>query len=134
MVMDNPIDEARRYMDNARQILSEKAGKQGDLYTDPKYIKMAGHTAWVGVLIALDNALLITDNLKKGQRADINDYLSAASKINRSLNNQIINAYDLLHKALGYDGVRNYGVVQKGLKSGEFIIDWCEKKIPKLKN
>ncbi len=134
MVLDNPIDEARRYMDNARQILSEKAGKQGDLYTDPKYIKMAGHTAWVGVLIALDAALHVREKSKKNQRADIKDYFDAASKIDKSLNNRIIVAYDSLHKALGYDGNLSYPIVQDSLKRGDYIIDWCEKKIPKLKN
>lgn len=30
----HPIEDARRYMENARTILSEKAGKDGNLYTD----------------------------------------------------------------------------------------------------
>jgi hypothetical protein len=134
MVKDNPIGEARRYMGNARQLLSEKAGKQGDLYSDPKYIKMAGNTAWGGVLIALDAALFVRENLRKNQRLDIKDYRDAAAKIDKNLNKRIIVAYDLLHKTLGYDGNLNFNVVQESLKSGEFIINWCEKKIPKLKS
>jgi hypothetical protein len=134
MVKDNHIGEARRYMGNARQLLSEKAGKQGDLYSDPKYIKMAGNTAWGGVLIALDAALFVRENLRKNQRLDIKDYRDAAAKIDKNLNKRIIVAYDLLHKTLGYDGNLNFNVVQESLKSGEFIINWCEKKIPKLKS
>lgn len=38
MVEDNPIDEARRYMDNAREILSKKP-ENGAKYSDPKYFK-----------------------------------------------------------------------------------------------
>jgi hypothetical protein len=48
------IDEARRYLSNAKQILSEKAVKEDGLYKDRKYVKMAGHTAYIGVLEALD--------------------------------------------------------------------------------
>jgi len=97
MVKDNPIDEARRYMENARQLLSEKAGKQGDLYSDPKYVKMAGNTAWGGVLIALDAALFVRENLRKNQRLDIKDYKDAAAKIDKNINKRIIVAYDSLH-------------------------------------
>jgi len=36
MEIQNPILEAKRYLDNAKQILSEKAGKDGDYYSDSK--------------------------------------------------------------------------------------------------
>ena len=61
MKATNEILEAERYIQNARQILSEKAGKDGEYYTDRKYVKLAGHAAWCGVLIAIDAAL----NVKK---------------------------------------------------------------------
>ena len=48
------ILEAKRYLDNAKEILSEKVGKAGNYYSDSKYVKMAGDTAWRGVLIAFD--------------------------------------------------------------------------------
>ncbi|GHT53224.1 hypothetical protein FACS189451_04920 [Bacteroidia bacterium] len=47
---NDPIKEAERYLDNARTILSEKAGKNGNYYSDSKYVKLAGHAAWCGVL------------------------------------------------------------------------------------
>ena len=50
--MDTPIEEAKRYLDNAREILSEKAKKEEGYYQDIKYVKMAGHTAYAGVLKA----------------------------------------------------------------------------------
>jgi len=43
--LKHPIREAERYLQNARQILSEKAEKDGDYYNDIKYVKMAGNTA-----------------------------------------------------------------------------------------
>jgi hypothetical protein len=53
-----------------RQILSEKAGKDGDYYSDRKYVKIASHTAWCGVLVALDAALGMKEELKRGQRLE----------------------------------------------------------------
>ena len=50
----NQIQEAERYIQNARQLLSEKAGKDGEHYTDRKYVKLAGHAAWCGILVAFN--------------------------------------------------------------------------------
>lgn len=133
MVKVNPIDEARRYMENAREILSEKAGKKGVKYSDPKYVKMAANTAWDGVLIALDAALHVSDNHKPNQMVDIKDIFTASSTIDIGLAQDIKEAYDLLHKTLGYDGVLNYLVVQESLKCGEILINWCEARVPKKK-
>ena len=62
----NSISEARRYIENAKIILSEKAKKEDGRYQDKKYIKMAGHTAYTGVLVALDT--LLSDKKKKNQK------------------------------------------------------------------
>jgi len=34
--------------------LSEKAGKEDGYYQDTKYVKLAGHAAYAGILVALD--------------------------------------------------------------------------------
>jgi hypothetical protein len=125
---ENPIREAERYLQNARQILSEKAGKEGDYYADKKYIKLAGHAAWSGVLVALDGALKVRENLKKGQRADIKDYQEAVGKVDRKALRALMNSYETLHIVLGYDGNLNYDVVQAGLKEAQNIINWAEKR------
>lgn len=52
------ILEARRHIENAKDILSEKARKENGYYQDRKYVKMAGHTAYLGVLVALDAILV----------------------------------------------------------------------------
>jgi hypothetical protein len=54
MKPSTPISEAKRYLANAKELLKEKAIKDGDYYTDSKYVSMAGDTAWKGVLIALE--------------------------------------------------------------------------------
>ena len=125
--LSNPIKEAERYLANARQILSEKAGKDGDYYEDTKYVKMAGHTAWSGVLVALDGVLNVTDNLKDGQRPEFKDYQAAIAKRDKKMPRVLLNAYDLLHKSLGYDGVTRYKVVQDSLEQGRNIISWASK-------
>jgi len=126
--LKNPIYEAERYLQNAREILSEKAGKDGDYYSDRKYVKMAGHTAWCGVLLALDAVLGIKKGLKRNQRPDFNDYQEAVSKIDNKMNRPLLNSYETLHKTLGYDGNLNYTVVQAALKEAQLIIDWASKR------
>jgi len=125
--LKHPIHEAERYLQNARQILSEKAGKEGDYYSDKKYVKMAGHTAWCGVLMALDAALDIRKGLKPKQRVDFKDYQEAVSKIDNKMNRPLLNSYETLHIVLGYDGNLNYTIVQSGLKEAQYIIDWASK-------
>jgi hypothetical protein len=55
--MEDNLQEARRYLNNAKEILREKARKEGDHYQDKKYVRLAGHAAYSGVLIALDGLL-----------------------------------------------------------------------------
>jgi len=126
-MLSNPIEEAERYMQNARKVLSEKAEKQGNFYQDKKYVKAAGNYAWNGVLVALEAVTEVRKNLKKGQRLDFKDYQNAVLKKDRKMNIPLLAAYDSLHKALGYDGNNNYVIVQESLKQGQSIIDWAAK-------
>ena len=50
-----PIKEARRYVDNAREILDErgKLDEEGLQYEDEKYVRAAGNYLWLGILMAL---------------------------------------------------------------------------------
>jgi hypothetical protein len=127
MEQKHPIREAERYLQNARQILSEKAEKDGDYYNDSKYVKMAGNTAWNGVLVALDAVLGVRSGLKKQQRPEFKDYQTAIAKKDSKMTRPLLGAYESLHKALGYDGNPNYRIVQTSLDQAKFIIDWAEK-------
>ena len=126
--LNHPIREAERYLENAKLILSEKAGKDGNYYSDRKYVKIAGHTAWCGVLIALDATLKVKEGLKKGQRPDIKDYQEAIGKADKKMSRILMNSYDTLHKILGYDGNLRYRIVQDGLEEAQEIIDWAGKR------
>ena len=130
-VQDNPIKEAERYLENSRQILSEKAGKDGDYYDDPKYVRMAGNNAWSGVLVALDGVLNVKANLKSRRRADFKDYMEAVTKRDRKMSKPLLYAYESLHKVLGYDGNLSYGTVQDGMKQAKRVIDWADREYRK---
>ena len=125
----HPIREAERYLDNAKQILSEKAGKEGNYYQDSKYVRMAGNTAWNGVLIALDGVLDVRKNLKSRQRPDIKDYQEAIAKKDSKMTKPFQEAYEILHLSLGYDGVTYRKVVQSGMDHAKMILAWAEKKL-----
>jgi hypothetical protein len=126
MEQKHPIREAERYLQNVRQILSEKAEKDGDYYSDRKYVKIAGHAAWCGVLVALDAALGMKKGLKRGQCLEFKDYQKAIGKVDRKMPRLLTNSYDTLHKALGYDGNLSYKIVQFGLEEAQNIIMWAE--------
>jgi hypothetical protein len=121
----NSIEEANRYIDNAKTILSEKAQKEGKYYQDKKYVKMAGHTAYVGVLVALD-ALL---NIKKKGRKSVDWYKEELAKIDKKILSAFTSAYDTLHLAMGYDGNPNVAVSKSGLEDAETIINWVQTKM-----
>ena len=127
MVQKNAYLEAKRYIDNARKILTSSAGKDGEYYSDPKYVKMACNTAYTGVLVALDNAYKIK---RKGtSRPDVDTYRKALGNENRKMLTHFNSAYNLLHLLGGYDGELNVAVSQEGLKIAETVVEWLKPKI-----
>ena len=120
--MPNTIQEAKRYLDNAKEILREKARKEDGYYQDKKYVKLAGHAAYTGVLVALD-ALF---DEKSRKRKDVDWYKERLAKIDRKMLNSFNGAYEILHLSMSYDGVLNAGVTVEGLKEAERIINWVE--------
>ena len=118
----NTIQEAKRYVENARELLREKAHKEDGYYQDTKYVKMAGHTAYAGVLVALDGLLG-----KKGKgRKDVDWYKQHLAKLDKRMLNSFISAYDILHLSMSYDGIPNASVATAGLQEAETIINWVE--------
>ena len=118
MANKNPVLEAKRYLDNARTILREKALKEDDLYIDRKYVKLAGHAAYTGVLVALDGFF----GIKTKKRKDVNWYKERLASVDKKVLNNFVSAYELLHLYMGYDGAREAGIAQLGLKRADEII------------
>ena len=121
----NPADEARRYVDNARTLLSEKAGidPETQSYLDKKYVRMAGNTLWNGMLLILNATFNINKN--KG-RLSIKDYRNIIGNRDKILLDLANAAYDTMHLAMGYDGNLRKSVSQDGLLLADEIIKRCE--------
>ena len=124
MTYENPVLEAKRYVENARTILREKAIKENHRYTDRKYVKLAGHAAYTGVLVALDGFFGVT--IKK--RKDVNWYKEQLASIDKKVLANFVDAYELLHLFMGYDGAQNAVVAQEGLQCANEIIQWVEQR------
>jgi hypothetical protein len=120
--IQDSVREAKRYLDNAKEILREKAGKEGNFYHDAKYVKMAGHTAYSGVLFALDRHF----GKKTKGRKDVDWYKQNLSKQDRKMLNSFVVVYELFHLVMAYDGVGHTDVIKVGFNEAERIIDWVE--------
>jgi hypothetical protein len=118
------IIEAKRYLSNAKEILREKGQKENGFYQDRKYVKMAGHTAYTGVLVALDGIL---GNKKKGRKS-VDWYKEELSSRDKKILSTFLAAYDILHLSMSYDGVLSANVSKEGLDLAEQIINWAEQK------
>lgn len=127
MERKDPIEEARRYVANAKDLLVN----HGDLdietqtYTDRKYVRMAGNTLWNGVLYILNKAFKIKK--QKGGRLSIDDYRAIVGQRDRKLLSWVNQGYDILHLSMGYDGIQNKDICNSGFRVANEIIDWCEK-------
>ena len=123
MEKKNPIEEARRYVANAEEVI-QKANYDAELksYTDSKYIKTAGNILWLGCLVALDAVLDVRNG--KG-RPSIEKYKEAASKRDRKLLHFINLGYDTTHLVMGYDGNKERKVCDAGFERAKDIIDRC---------
>ncbi|MBR4918660.1 MAG: DUF5618 family protein [Bacteroidales bacterium] len=128
MEIQDPIEEARRYVANAEEVI-KKAGYDPETksYTDSKYIKMAGDTLWKGCLIALD--ALFSINKRKG-RPDIGKYKEAAAKRDKKLLAFVVNGYNIMHLSMGYDGTKTGKVCDAGFETANAIIDHCAMLCP----
>lgn len=122
------INEAKRYIDNARVFLRDNARKENGVYRDTKYVKIAGHTAYSGVLIALDAVLP-----EKGSRKSEEWYQKELSAIDKRVLSSFLNVYHHLHIGMGYDGDPNAKMANIGLQDAERIIHWVENRLEKKK-
>lgn len=123
MELKDPIEEARRYVANAKKII-QKAEYDSELniYTDGKYVKIAGNTLWCGCLVALDAVL----DVRKGKgRPSVEKYKEEAAKRDRKLLATIVAGYDFMHLTMGYDGSKGKKTCDTGFELANDIIDRC---------
>lgn len=128
----NPIGEARRYVDNAKDTLRDSGRFNADTgrYEDPKYVKAAGHYLWSGILIALEAVFHVEEEKKKrkGQdnRVSVDDYTVVVAKRDRKLLGWIVDGYQIMHLSMGYDGIQDKNICLRGFQLATEIIDKCE--------
>ena len=124
-ITTNPVCEARRYVENAQDLLISKGrlDYETQLYQDRKYVRMAGNTLWNGILLILD-AVFHVKNAKR-RHPDINDYRNMVSKRDRKLLDLVNAAYETIHVSMGYDGELGKGVSAEGIRLANDIIDRC---------
>jgi len=122
------IENPYNYLENAREILKEKAKKNGEFYTYRKYVKLAGHVAWTGVLLALDH-LMDKYQFKIKGRKDVNDYRTFIASVNKKMLNYFNSAYEILHLLMGYDGNLYVPVSKNGLDLAQKLIDWVNTQV-----
>jgi Domain of unknown function (DUF5618) len=128
MKMNTSIVEAQRYISNAKDLLKNKANKEDGYYQDKKYVKLAGHAAYLGILVALDDLL----GEKKKGRKSVDWYKTELSKMDKKITNTFDVAYDTLHLSLGYDGNPSAKLAQIGLEEAEKIINWVDTRLTKV--
>ena len=125
MRKNNPIDEARRYVDNARETLDERGELDTEKfeYQDDKYVRAAGNYLWLGVLMALDAVFQVRKDRRT--RVDIKDYRDAIGKRDKKLLSWVNSGYDIMHLYMNYDGNPSKGLCDSGFAYANRIIDRC---------
>jgi hypothetical protein len=123
----NPIEEARRYVDNAKKALNDngKLNTETHRYDDPKYVRAAGNYLWLGVLMALDAVFHVRADRRT--RVNIDDYERAVSKRDKKLLGWVEDGYNIMHLYMNYDGVQSKNTCDDGFRLANDIIDRCEK-------
>lgn len=126
----DPIDEAQRYLENARAILRECGDYDPELdrYGDPKYVRAAGNYLWQGVLIALDAVFHVQND--RSQRVDIKDYKAAVARRDRKLLSWVVDGYQVMHLSMNYDGAQSKNVCDEGFRLAENIVNKCMTMMP----
>lgn len=127
------IKEARRYVDNANEIIKERGQLDDDgiEYQDEKYVRAAGNYLWLGVLMALDTVFHVRNDRRT--RVHIGDYFDAISKRDGKLLDWVDSAYGIIYCYMNYDGNPNKKLCDSGFEYANRIIDRCETMVPSPK-
>ncbi|GBU23627.1 hypothetical protein R83H12_00243 [Fibrobacteria bacterium R8-3-H12] len=121
--------EAMRYIANAKGYL-QKAGMDGNLYKDEKYVRSASGTAYSGVLVALEALAKIKGipNPKKGRRSV--DFYRDILSYNEKFQKYFDVVYKNLHLSGYYDGTLSSGTIKDGFKYAKELINLVKPEAP----
>ena len=73
-------------------------------------------------------------DIKKKGRKKVEWYQEGLAKLDKKILNSFLNAYEILHLGMGYDGDLSVDIANVGLKEAERIINWVEKKLEVISN
>ncbi len=126
---DEAIKEAKRFLKNAKEILSKTEIEYNRIYKDPKATREAAGIAYLAALLAIDGFLISKGTSPDKLPTSIQGYMDAVKKIPRNgkLMANLITAYQNLHILAYYRGGVNVDMIKAGLKSVEEIINILEK-------
>ena len=130
MKRKDPIAEARRYVENAKETLKEKGELDVEMnrYEDEKYVRAAGNYLWRGVLQALDAVFHVRSDRRK--KVNIDDYLDVIGNTNEKLKGLVDTGYYIMYVYMAYDGMRLKDISDIGFNIATQIIDRCETMMP----
>lgn len=123
------IQEAERYLNNARELL-KKAGRENGYYKDNKYLRTACGTAYMGALLAAEAYMAKKGKeivKKKGARRNVNDYIKILATLNKKVLHSFNTAYYVLHITGYYDGELNAKIINVGFEAYEELIEAAKK-------
>ena len=126
---EEAISEAKRFLKNAKEILSKTEIEYGKIYKDPKATREAAGIAYLAALLAIDGYLISKGTPKDKLPTSIDGYMDAIRKIPRNgkLMANLITAYQNLHVFAYYLEGANVDMIKAGIKSVEEIINILEK-------
>ncbi len=127
---DEAIQEAKRFLKNAKEILSRTEVEYGRIYKDPKATREAAGVAYLAALLAIDGYLISKGTPPDKLPTSIQGYMDAVKKKiprNGKLMANLITAYQNLHIFAYYRGGVGVEMIKEGLKSVEEIIKILEK-------
>jgi len=126
---EEAIGEAKRFLKNAKEILSKTEIEYNRIYKDPKATREAAGIAYLAALLAIDGYLISKGTSPDKLPTSIQGYMDAVKKIPRNgkLMANLITAYQNLHIFAYYRGGVGVEMIKEGLKSVEEIIKILEK-------
>lgn len=127
------IEEAYRYLENAKQTISKSLIEYGG-YTDSKYVREAAGIAYLSALKAIDTYLLYKGVDKDKLPKSIDGYWNLIQKkmpINGKLKMALTIAWENLHVFAYYRGSKDVKLLKSGFENCKKIIQMLEKAMKK---
>ncbi len=122
------IKEAKRYLANGKETIA-KSPIEGKLYEDEKYVREGAGIAYLAALKAIDGYLVGKGVPKDKLPKSIEEYWAMKKKHiphNGKFTQNLTLAYQNLHIAAYYQGLRSIGIVKDGLQAVKEIITMLE--------